>query len=184
MSDPSATPSAFEVSVVLTPHHTAGIERDECVEHLLLLGVQGLGGEGCRRLHRHEPEGLEQVGDHHVAECSGGVVELRPVLDPQGLRNVDLDVADMFLAPHGLEQSVREPHREDVLHVLLAEEVVDAEDLILGEHACAASASSALAESRSVPNGFSRITFDSGLGQSDLAERVTIPPMATGGMDR
>ena len=42
-------------------------------------------------------------------------------------------MVDVLAVPHGLEDPVREPQDEDVLDGLLAEVVVDAEDLILAE---------------------------------------------------
>ena len=44
------------------------------------------------------------------------------------------DVGDGVAVPDRLEQAVREAEREDVLGRLLAQEVVDPEDLLLGEH--------------------------------------------------
>ena len=63
----------------------------------------------------------------------------------------------MVAVPDRLEQAVGEPQREDVLRRLLAEEVVDAEDLLLVEDLVHVAFSSR-ALSRSVPNGFSMIT--------------------------
>ena len=49
------------------------------------------------------------------------------------LGHVDLDVADVVAVPDRLHQPVGEAQYEDVVHRLLAEEVVDAEDLRLVE---------------------------------------------------
>ncbi len=56
-------------------------------------------------------------------------------LDPDLLGHRDLDVVDGDLVPQGLEQGVGEPQGQQVLHRLLAEVVVDAEDPVLGEDA-------------------------------------------------
>ena len=63
-------------------------------------------------------------------------------------------MVDEIAVPDRLEQAVGEAEREDVLRRLLAEEMVDAENLVLGEHLMQP-ALSAIALSRSVPNGFS-----------------------------
>jgi hypothetical protein len=44
-------------------------------------------------------------------------------------------VIDVLAIPHGLEDPIRESEYEDVLHRLLAEVVVDAEDLVFPEDA-------------------------------------------------
>ena len=62
----------------------------------------------------------------------------------------------MVAVPDRLEESVREAQREDVVHRLLAQEVVDPEDLGLLE-APAMRALSDRAEARSWPKGFSQI---------------------------
>ena len=49
------------------------------------------------------------------------------------LRHVDLDVVDEVAVPDRLEQAVAEAEGQNVLRRLLAEEMVDAEDLVLGE---------------------------------------------------
>ena len=60
-------------------------------------------------------------------------------LDRQLLGHVDLDIVDVPAVPDRLEQAVGEAKREDVLDGLLAEEVVDAEDLGLVESGVQAS---------------------------------------------
>jgi hypothetical protein len=87
-----------------------------------------------RRLHGHEPEDLEQVRDHHVAVGAGRFVKRRALAETQRFGHVDLHVVDEVAIPDGLEQSVREAEREDVLRGFLAEEVIDAKDLLLGKH--------------------------------------------------
>ena len=74
------------------------------------------------------------MGDDHVAIGAGLLVERDAIADVEGLRHVDLDVVDEIAVPDRLEQAVGEPEGEDVLRRLLAEEMVDAENLVLGEH--------------------------------------------------
>ena len=73
------------------------------------------------------------MGDHHVLEGAGRLVEGDPVVDPERLGHVDLHVVDVVAVPDGLEEAVGEAEGQDVLGRLLAEEVVDAEDLLLVE---------------------------------------------------
>ena len=101
---------------------------------LFFSSLMGLRRQVRRRLHGHEPQDLEQVRHHHVAIRAGGFVERRAFAEAQRLGHVDLHVVDEVAIPDGLEQAVRETEREDVLRRLLAEEVVDAKDLLLGEH--------------------------------------------------
>ena len=72
--------------------------------------------------------------DDHVAEGARLLVEARAAGDGKRLGHFDLDVIDVVSVPDRLEEAVREAQGEDVLDRLLAEEVVDAEDVRLAEH--------------------------------------------------
>ena len=95
------------------------------------------------------------MGDDHVPEGAGGLVEGDAVVDPERLGHVDLHVVDVVPVPDGLEEAVGEAEGEDVLGRLLAEEVVDAEDLLLVEDLVHGVVERPGALARSVPNGFS-----------------------------
>ena len=69
----------------------------------------------------------------HVAQGPGLVVVGATVLDPHRLRHGDLHVVDEVPVPDRLEEGVGEAQGQDVLHGLLAQVVVDAVDLALGE---------------------------------------------------
>ena len=74
------------------------------------------------------------MGDDHVAVGAGRPRRRRRAMpDRERLRHVDLDVVDVVAVPDRLEEAVGEAQGEDVLRRLLAEEVVDAEDLLLAE---------------------------------------------------
>ena len=124
-----------EVAGVAAAHDPGRVERPHRLEHLHLLVDERLRRQRHRRLHRREAEHLEQMRDDHVAKRARGVVEGGARADRERLRHVELDVVDVVAVPDRLEEAVREPQREHVLHGLLAEEVVDAEDLLLGEDA-------------------------------------------------
>ncbi len=71
---------------------------------------------------------------HHVAHGAGTVVVGAASLDADRFGDGDLHVVDVRAVPHRLEHRVGETKRQQVLHRLLAEIVVDAEDVILAEH--------------------------------------------------
>ena len=73
------------------------------------------------------------MGHHHVLECAGRLVEADPVVHAQGLGDVDLHVIDVVTVPDRLEEAVGETEGQYVLGRLLAQEVVDPEDLFLVE---------------------------------------------------
>ena len=125
----------FDVAVadVLPADDVGGLDRAHRAEDLVLLLADRQRLERGRRLHRGERQHLEQVGHDHVAVGAGALVERRPLGQTEILGNVDLDVVDVVAVPDRLEQAVGEPEREDVLRCLLAEEVVDPEDLVLVE---------------------------------------------------
>ena len=56
------------------------------------------------------------------------VVEAASTLDPERLRHRYLHACDVVPVPDRFEEGVGEPEDEQVLHGLLAEEVVDAKD--------------------------------------------------------
>ncbi len=69
------------------------------------------------------------MGHDHVLIGAGAFVEVRPLIQAQRFGNVDLDVIDEVAVPDRLEKTVGEAERQDVLGRLLAQEVVDAENL-------------------------------------------------------
>ncbi len=102
--------------------------------HLQLLGAHGLGVERIRWLHRDERQHLHQVVLQHVAGRAGLLIEGSASLDADALGAGDLDVIDEVPVPDRLEDAVAEAEHQDVLHRLLAQIVVDAEDLILRQN--------------------------------------------------
>ena len=82
---------------------------------------------------REMARGSKAVGHDHVAIGTGALVEVGALGQPERLRDVDLDVGDVVSVPDRLEEAVGEAEGEDVLGGLLAQEVVDPEDLVLIE---------------------------------------------------
>ena len=70
---------------------------------------------------------------HHVAQRARAVIVLAPAFDADILGDRDLYVVDVVAVPERLEQHVGKAQRREVLHGLLAEVVIDAEDLPLLE---------------------------------------------------
>ena len=73
------------------------------------------------------------MGDDHVSIGAGLLVEGEALAEVERLRHVDLHMIDEIAVPDRLEQAVGEAEGENVLRRLLAEKMIDAEDLILGE---------------------------------------------------
>ena len=121
------------VAGVLAADDVVAVDRQHRAEDLVLLLADRPGLQRRRRFHHHERHHLQQVGDDHVLEGAGALVEVGPLVEAQRLRDVDLDVVDEVAVPDRLEQAVGETERQDVLRGLLAQEVVDAEDLSLAE---------------------------------------------------
>ena len=94
----------------------------------------------------------------------------------------------MLAVPDGLEQSVGEAEGQDVLGRLLAQEVVDPEDLVVVEDLVDHARSAAGPLGRSVPNGFSMMirarsvspasprVLDHGVGGVGRNAQVVQPP--------
>ena len=98
----------------------------------------------------------------HVAHHPRLLVVLAPMLHAHGLRRGDLHVVHMVAVPQRLEDRVGEAEDQEVLDRLLAQVVIDAVDLVLGEGADGRARSALRALSRLRPNGFSMMTRDPG----------------------
>ena len=69
----------------------------------------------------------------HVTHRAGLVVELAAPFDADMFADGDLHMADASAAPQRFEQHVAEAQRDQVLHRLLAQVVIDAVDLLFLE---------------------------------------------------
>ena len=119
--------------------HRAGVrivQRQSAhgLQHVDLLVAQLLGLVVDQRLHRDQAQQLQQVILHHVAQRARAVVIATAGPHPVVFRHRDLHVIDVAAVPDRLEQRVGEAQRQDVLHRLLAEIVIDAVDLAFVEH--------------------------------------------------
>ena len=78
VSESRGHPLAPAVPLVLAPDDLGRVDGAHGAEDLVLLLVDGPGLEGGRGLHGHEGQDLEEVGDDHVPEGAGLLVEGRP----------------------------------------------------------------------------------------------------------
>jgi hypothetical protein len=120
------------VADVLTADRTRGIGRRHGSENIGATAWDGVRIPG-RRLHRNERQDLQEMVLHDVTHRSHRVVESTAILHPEVLGHGDLDGLDVLAVPDRLEEGVREAEVHDVLHRLLAEEVVDPEQTLLGK---------------------------------------------------
>ena len=103
-------------------------------EHLDLLPAQVVGVERDGLLHRGQRHQLQQVVLDDVAGGADAVVVAGPAADADVLGLGDLHVVDVVVVPDRLVQLVGEAQRQQVLHRLLAEVVVDPEHALGREH--------------------------------------------------
>src|SRR5437867_6719133 len=68
-----------------------------------------------------------------VAQGAGLVVERPPPLDAEIFGHRDLDALEVLPIPHGLEKRGGETEKEQVLDRVLAQILVDAEDVVFAE---------------------------------------------------
>ena len=132
MSESGCDALDLEVAVVLAADRVRRIDRGHSAEDVEPPARDRV-VPARRRLHRSQREHLQQVVLHDVADRPDAVVERAAALDAEVLGERDLDRLDVLPAPHRLEEGVREAEVHDVLHRLLAQEVVDPEDPLLGE---------------------------------------------------
>ena len=100
---------------------------------LELFAAHAFGLEAGGRLEGDEREQLHHVVLDDVAQGAGLLVEGAAAFDAEGFSDGDLHVVDVVAFPDRLEDAVGEAEDEEVLDGLLAEVVIDAEDLALVE---------------------------------------------------
>ena len=106
-----------------------GADRPYRVEHVNLLVSYLIGIERHHRFHGHQTEELHQVILYHVAEGPRVLVIASPMPNAGFFGHRDCHVIDIATVPDRLEEGVSESKCQDVLHRLLAQIMVDAEDL-------------------------------------------------------
>ena len=122
------------IAGVLTTHKVGRLYRSHCLEHLGLLGVHCRKSAARRRLHRQQRDNLKQVVLHHVAQAASTFVERTAALHPEVLRQRDLHARHAVAIPYRFEERIGEAEIEDVHDRFLAQEVIDAEDCVVGKY--------------------------------------------------
>jgi len=122
------------IARVLAAYQVGGRERSHGLEDGGLLAVHGGEAPGGRWLHGQQGDDLEEMILDHVAQAARRFVERAAAPYPEVLREGHLDAGHVVAVPDGLEERVGEPEVEDVHDRFLAEEVIDAEDGVLGKH--------------------------------------------------
>ena len=120
---------------VLAAHRRCRLDGGDRGEHFGFLGPDRSGIEGGGRLHRHHRQQCEQVIGDHVAQRAGRLVEIAALFHADRLRGRDLHVIDPVAVPDRFEQPIGEAERHDVLDRVLAEKMVDPENLVLVQRA-------------------------------------------------
>ena len=118
----------------LPAHQTIGRQRPDLAEHPHLLVADPFLIVQVGRFHREESHHLQQVVLHDIANGAGLFVEPPPSLETEPFRHGDLHALDVMAVPHRLQEGVREAEEQEILHRLLAEIMVDAEDALLIEY--------------------------------------------------
>ena len=98
---------------------------------LLLSDFSGTEGEGL--LHGGECKQLQKVVLDDIACSPDAVVVASPATDPDVFSLCDLHIVHVVGVPDRFKHGVGETNGQDVLNCLLAQVVVDAEDLIRSE---------------------------------------------------
>ena len=124
----------LEVPLELTPHDIVGGDRADGAEELYLFVAHALLVRPEGRFHAEKSNHLHEVVLDHIAKATCGVIEGAASIHAEGLGHGDLDIADVLTVPDWLEEGIGKPRVEHVLGRLLAEIVVDAEDLLLIEN--------------------------------------------------
>jgi hypothetical protein len=99
------------------------------VQHVHFLVANLVGVEGHHRFHGHQAEQLHQVILHHVAQGAGPIVIAAAMFHAHFFGDGDGHVVHITPVPDRLEQRIGKAERQDVLHRLFAQIMVDAEDL-------------------------------------------------------
>ena len=119
------------IAVELAANHVLGAQGADASEHLGLLIAHSFDLVVGRRLHGDVAQQLQKVVLDDVANGAGLIVKRPPPLHPEILRHIDLHTLHVLAVPDGLEKSVGEAEEDHVLHFVLAQIVIDAENVLL-----------------------------------------------------
>ena len=125
---------AIEGAAAILPAHDAfthgvGANRPHGMEHIDFLVANLIGIESDHRFHGHKTKELHQVILHHVAQRAGLVVIATAMPDTHCFGHGDSHIVNVTPVPNRLEERIGEAERQNVLHRLFAQVMVDAENL-------------------------------------------------------
>src|SRR5688572_2634324 len=124
----------FAVTRVLATYDVTGARGLDRPQYPDLLVAHRVARIARRWLHGEQTHDLQQVILHYVADRPQLLVEPAAALNSERLRHRELHARDVPAIPDWLEEGVRETEVQQVLHRLLAEKMIDAENLRLVEH--------------------------------------------------
>ncbi len=122
-----------DAGAVLAAHGVEDGNGRNGLPDLELFAAHAFGFKARGRLEGDEREQLHHVVLDDVAQRAGLLVERAAAFDAEGFGHGDLHIVNVVAVPDRLEDAVGEAEDEEILHSLLAEVVIDAEDLALLE---------------------------------------------------
>src|SRR5437879_12407394 len=114
---------------VLAKNNILRRDRRNGKEYFLFFVLDRNGIEGYRHFHRNDRHKLGQMVLNHIAESPGLLVVGPAMLDAEIFGNGNLNVLDGVAFPERYKNRVREAERQELLHRLFAEVMIDAVDL-------------------------------------------------------
>lgn len=123
--------AAIQGLAVLANDDILGLDGGDGAENADLLVTNVLRGEGNGPLHGEQCQDLEKVVLHNVADYAELVEVSTTTLGTERLLESDLHIVDVMSVPGRTKERVPKAENQYVLHHLLAQVVVNAEDLVL-----------------------------------------------------
>ena len=120
-----------DAGTVLAAHGVEDGDGGNGLPDLELFAAHAFSFKAGGRLKRNEREQLHHVVLDDVAQRAGLLVERAAAFDAESFGHGDLHIVNVVAFPDRLEDAVGEAEDQEVLHRLLAEVVIDAEDLAL-----------------------------------------------------
>lgn len=122
--------AAIERTAVLADDDVLGLDGGDGTEDAHFLVANVLGRERDGPLHGKESQHLKQVVLHDITNDAKLVEISAAALGAKRLLEGDLNIVDVVTVPGSAEERVTKTQNQNVLHHLLAEVVVNAEELV------------------------------------------------------
>lgn len=124
-------PGSIQRLAVLADNHVLRLDSGDAAENTDLFVSDVLRGERDWALHSQEGQDLEQMVLHNITDDTELVKVPPTALSAKRLLEGDLHVVDVIPVPGRAEELVTKSQDQDILHHLLAQVMVNAEDLLL-----------------------------------------------------